>query len=567
MMPPPHIVLLQADDLSRSVLFESHLSSVIHTPRLDRFASEGVRFTRSFVTNSLCAPSRTTTLTGLGAHEHGVISVGHSAQSNGQCKTCTGTFRMPAAIESYPELLRRHGYSTAQFGKYHSHDVSFGARAFEHFRPLQRTVYRDPAYCSGWPAACRPERRRRDYESNASNALAVSWLSPWLDGTRENRPFYVEIDYFATHEPFDCGPAERALYEGKLDFPEPASLYAIWGDAPNSTAAVRHAHKVAAQRHVGLLDATYGWTPEFQCRGCVASRRVRKLGGDIARQFRLSIHDRTSRLRAIYQALVQEYARSVATLDRLVGEALDAIDVIRDDAIVFFISDQGYFLGEHGRVDKRLMYDDALYYPLLVRYPPLLEPGSIVDDVVTNLDLAPTVLRLAGVEPPPHLLGRPLFPSSPTLNRTVYYRYASHSDAVPAHLGVRTLRYKLIFWYSHDCTRLRASTAVNDAIRYPALGSLRPLADLDARLVPGLDTSWELFDLDRDPLELHNLFHQPSMAKVRCDLLRTLYRAKHEARDDDRVHCPEALRPERHLWTRSGIATIADLCGGGGGAG
>ena len=147
--PRPNILFLQADDFARATIsaYQSHLAPIVKTPHIDKLAAEGAIFDRSFVTNSLCAPSRTVILTGLHSHENGVIHITNSADQNGVCEGCKQKFEMAKGVVAYPQMLRGAGYATALFGKYHSHDFAWGARAFEHFRPVERHVYWDPKLC------------------------------------------------------------------------------------------------------------------------------------------------------------------------------------------------------------------------------------------------------------------------------------------------------------------------------------------------------------------------------------------------------------------------------------
>ena len=250
----PNILFLQADDLARAAIssYGGHLSSVLRTPNIDKLAAEGARFERSFVTNSLCAPSRTVILTGLHSHENGVIQIGQSALSNGQLpksdpKSNGRVFQIPRRVKSYPELLRSSGhYSTAQFGKYHSHDWLFGVRAFEYFRPFEKHISWNPPLCDPREhRRCAPEATK-GFETELLADLAIEWLRPWTDteSRKDCRPFYLEVDFKATHEPWDHPKHVDGLYRDVV-FPEPAGLQHVWGGATSDATAVREAAQVA----------------------------------------------------------------------------------------------------------------------------------------------------------------------------------------------------------------------------------------------------------------------------------------------------------------------------------
>jgi arylsulfatase A-like enzyme len=589
----PNILFLQADDLARAAIssYGGHLSSVLRTPNIDKLAAEGARFERSFVTNSLCAPSRTVILTGLHSHENGVIQIGQSALSNGQLpksdpKSNGRVFQIPRRVKSYPELLRSSGhYSTAQFGKYHSHDWLFGVRAFEYFRPFKEHISWNPQLCDPREhRRCAPEATK-GFETELLADLAIKWLRPWTDTESRNdcRPFYLEVDFKATHEPWDHPKHVDGLYRDVV-FPEPAGLQHVWGGATSDATAVREAAQVAKACRVGLMADKMGPTKEYQCGKCTASAQVQRLALKICDSEHVDIHNESARRSAVYQAYLGEYARSTAALDDAVGRIVRAIDSaaalgLRDRTVIVFVSDQGYYLGEHGRTDKRLMYEEGLFFPLIVRHPPEIAAGSLPSEMASNLDIAPTMLDWGQVEEPEMRImsGRSLRPAlrghaTTDWRTSVYYRYVAHSDAIPAHMGVRTARWKLIFWYSHSCSRhshaaqnaaasliesggepLTTSTGEGAAARKKT--AYAETVNFDDFIIRGVNTSWELFDLENDPHEMHNVYANSAFAQQRCELTRELLRLKAEARDHDELHCPEMTRS-----ATNGVIRLHELC-------
>jgi arylsulfatase A-like enzyme len=200
-----------------------------------------------------------------------------------------------------------------------------------------------------------------------------------------------------------------------------------------------------------------------------------------------------------YQRYIRDYMRVVAGLDAAVGRVLDHLDDsgLARNTIVVYTSDQGFFLGDHGWFDKRWMYEESLRTPLLVRWPGVVAPGAINHDLVMNLDYAQTLLDVAGVPAPPTMQGRSLVPllrgSTPADWRdAIYYQYFAYPDwhMVQRQYGVRTQRYKLIHYYE--------------------IGE------------------WELFDLARDPDELHSVYDEPSYATVVASLTQRLHELRRE---------------------------------------
>jgi arylsulfatase A-like enzyme len=206
----------------------------------------------------------------------------------------------------------------------------------------------------------------------------------------------------------------------------------------------------------------------------------------------------------------------IASIDDNVGRMLDWLDEegLTDDTVVVYTSDQGFFLGDHGWFDKRLMYEESLRMPMLVRYPEVVAPGSSCDEIVLNVDVAPTLLQLAGVAVPPVMQGRslaPLLRGEPPADwrRAMYYRYWMHRDGshdVPAHYGIRTSTHKLICYYSD------------------------PLDQPGAR-GPSDPVEWELYDLEADPLETTNVIADPVHRDTISELRAELAALQHELGD------------------------------------
>jgi arylsulfatase A-like enzyme len=198
---------------------------------------------------------------------------------------------------------------------------------------------------------------------------------------------------------------------------------------------------------------------------------------------------------------MKKYLRCAKGVDDNVGRILDYLETsgLAENTIVIYTADQGFFLGEHGLYDKRFMYEEALRMPFLIRWPGTIKAGSVNKDIVLNVDFAPTILDAVGAEPHAGMQGRsflsPLKGTTPAdWRKSMYYRYYfSHFETEP-HYGVRTDRYKLICF---DRTG-----------------------------------QWELYDLDKDPREMKNLYSLPACAGVVKDLKRDILRLQAELGDD-----------------------------------
>ncbi|MEM8747770.1 MAG: sulfatase/phosphatase domain-containing protein, partial [Actinomycetota bacterium] len=219
-----------------------------------------------------------------------------------------------------------------------------------------------------------------------------------------------------------------------------------------------------------------------------------------------------------YQRYIKDYLRTIASIDDSVGRLLDHLDEagLADDTVVVYTSDQGFFLGDHGWFDKRLMYEESLAMPFLVRDPRRVAAGSTTDAIALNVDVAPTFLELAGLDVPADVQGESLVPLldgggvAPEDWRTsMYYRYWMHGDGahnVPAHYGVRTDAHKLICYYNDGLDQLGA------------IGEPAPI-------------EWELFDLVADPLETTNVIDDPAREPVVAELRTELSRLQSEFGD------------------------------------
>jgi arylsulfatase A-like enzyme len=287
------------------------------------------------------------------------------------------------------------------------------------------------------------------------------------------KPFFLMLHHKAPHRPWTPN-AEHGAHFSTRTIPEPATM---WDDYQGRTDALRE----NKQRLVDLTPADVKQEPPAG------------LAGDALTRWK-------------YQRYMQDYLATVQSVDDNVGRVLDALDKagLGRDTIVIYTSDQGFFLGDHGLFDKRFMYEESIRMPFLVRWPAALKPGTRVDAMGLNVDFAPTFLDAAGLPPSPDMQGRSLVPvlrgqTPPDWRSSMYYRYyhdPGHHNT-RAHYGVRTKTHKLIYFWKKD--------------------------------------QWELYDLVKDPQEMHNLYGQPAQASLTARLKTELARLKKDAKDDDQL--------------------------------
>lgn len=383
-----------------------------------------------------------------------------------------------ARHRTFGEALRESGYQTAFVGKYHLGEEP--PHGFDYYDILPgQGVYENPVFIS---AAGR--RTVPGYVSDVVADLALAWL----DRREAARPFVICINDKAAHMPWQAAARYRERFAHRV-FPEPASLA---GDLAQRADAVQHSWLRVTE--LARWQAKHWGEPPAD----------------------LSPAQRRSWL---YQKLLQNYLGCVAGIDENVGRVLAWIDRqgLTEDTLVIYASDQGFFLGEHGWFDKRWMAEESQRLPLLLRYPRLIPAGGTQRSLVLTTDLAPTLLDLAGLPIPREMQGRslrPLFnPAVPAAWRqAVYYRYYATEFALPPHYGVRTDRYKLIHY--------QGPVIADDG---SAVGNLR-------RIARQID-EWELLDLERDPSETVNLYHDPQYRAIAVELHRELDRLRQELGD------------------------------------
>jgi arylsulfatase A-like enzyme len=462
----PNFLFVMSDDHAAHAI-SAYGSRINRTPNLDRIATGGMRFDACCCTNSICTPSRAAILTGTYNHVNGVTTL---------------DTHMDNTLTTFPKLLHRAGYQTAVVGKWHlGHGPAHDPTGFDFWRVLPgQGHYHDPVMLGPGPNGSHEVVERGGYVTD----LITDDCLEWLDRRDPDRPFMLLCHHKAPHRRWEPSREHFTMFDD-VDIPEPETM---WDDHATRAAVVR------AMR-MRLMDLD----PITDLKAPVPPG--------------LSEDDE---IRWRYQRYIKDYLRVIASVDDNVGRLLDWLDAngLAERTVVVYTSDQGFFLGDHGWFDKRLMYEESLAMPFMVRFPALVEPGTVCDELALNVDVAPTFLELAGVDVPPEVQGRSLVPllrgeTPPDWRGSMYYRYWMHRDgahAVPAHYGVRTRTHKLICYY-------------ND-----------PLGQEGAR-GPADPVEWELFDLVTDPLETTNVIADGHYDAVRAELEAELARLQAELGD------------------------------------
>ncbi|MDA2927102.1 sulfatase [Acidobacteria bacterium AH-259-G07] len=459
----PNILFIFTDDHARHAI-SAYGSKINTTPNLDRLAREGMLFRNCFVTNSICAPSRTVILTGKHSHINGVIN---------------NRVEFDGSQQTFPKLLQRAGYQTAMVGKWHLKTEPTG---FDYWQvlPGQGTYYN--------PKVRTPEGMKEytGYTTHIITDIAMDWLENKRD---KSKPFLLMYQHKAPHRAWEPGPKYLTMYDD-VKIPEPDTLF---DDYSHRTSAAKVQAMTIAEH---MNDRDLKFVPprnlnEEQLEKWNAAYGPKNEG------FRKANLTGEELVRWKYQRYIKDYLRCVAAVDDDLGKVLEYLDHsgLANNTVVIYNSDQGFYLGDHGWFDKRWMYEESLHMPLIIRWPGVVQPGSQDFHLVQNLDFAPTFLQIVGVEAPDDMQGHSIVPllrgeDPSNWRKSLYYHYYEFPGphSVRRHYGVRTERYKLIYYYTLN--------------------------------------EWELFDLKKDPDELHSVHRHPAYSDVVQELTAELKRLR-----------------------------------------
>ena len=452
----PNILFIMSDDHTSQAIsaYGGMLADVCPTPNIDRLAKEGMLFKNCFVTNSICTPSRAAIFTGKYAHKNGVYKFTALDQSQ----------------TTLPKLMQKAGYHTSLIGKYHLHSNPVGLDYWS-ILPGQGQ-YHDPEFIemgdespTGWVQ----HGRRTDYPGHSSDVIADKALDYLKNKRDKDKPFMFFCHFKAPHDTWEFAERYRDFLED-VEIPEPPNLFDDYQGRSDML-----------KKQLQYIGSEWGNHTNFR-------KQTAHLEGKAKKKMQ-------------YQLYMKKYLRCVKGVDDNVGRILDYLDEsgLAENTLIMYTGDQGFFLGEHGLYDKRIMYEEALRMPFLVRWPGHIKPGSISDGMILNVDFAPTILEASGMKKHPGMQGESfvtlLMGTTPAdWRKSMYYRYYySHFETEP-HLGVRTHTHKLIYFDRVD--------------------------------------QWELYNLKKDPHEMNNVYDEPAYQHVVKDLKKELKRLQNELGDD-----------------------------------
>jgi arylsulfatase A-like enzyme len=495
----PNILFIMSDDHAYQAI-SAYSDHLIKTPHIDRLAKEGILFSNACVTNSICAPSRATILTGKHTHINGKID---------------NMMPFDTTQITFPQIFQKAGYQTAMFGKLHFGNNPKGVDEFM-ILPGQGN-YINPKFITK-----DGDTTITGYVTDIITDLTLNWLDQKRD---PDRPFLMMYLHKAPHRPWWPRPDKFEEFT-KKQFPEPETLFDDYSNRGTAAKTAEmnllihmmygHDSKIRPEtvEEMGnvtpeVKESRWGFYGPYGRSNDAQKAQYEPVLDSINNFFRENWPNMTEeeKMKWKYQRYMQDYLGCISSVDDNVGRVLDYLDEngLAENTIVVYTSDQGFYLGEHGWFDKRFIYNESFKTPLLVRWPNEITAGTTNDEMVQNLDFAQTFLEAAGIEAPADMQGESLIPLLKGNNENwtrdaVYYHYYEYPSVhmVKRHYGIVTKDYKLAHFYY----------------------------DVD---------EWELYDRKKDLHEMNNVYDDPEYAEVVDDLKKRLADLRVKYKDSEEL--------------------------------
>lgn len=469
----PNIIFILSDDHATKAItaYSDFFKTLAPTPNLDRIANEGAILTNALCTNAICGPSRAAIITGKYSHINKYYK-----------NTKGGNF--DGSQWTYPKELQKNGYQTALVGKWHLASEPQGFDYFKyHIEHGEQGVYWNPTYSENGV-----EVKEQGYATNLTTDFALQWL----EKRKTDVPFCLLLQYKAPHREWSPDAKYEKLWDD-IQFPLPETFNDDYKGRALTAGNTHMTMDYFNRRDMKLLPPDSlsekqlsKWLDYGNKPGQIVTPSD-TLFGEALRYWK-------------YQTYIKDYLATIKSVDDNIGRVLDYLKAnnLEENTIVIYASDQGFFLGEHGWFDKRFMYEESIRMPFMIRYPNQIKPKTVVNDVISNIDMAPTVLEMAGLNVPKEVQGRSFFQNlkgktPKNWRQSMYYHYYEFPiwHHVQPHYGIRNERYKLIhFYYNIDV--------------------------------------WEFYDLQNDPSEMNNLIDSKEHKLLIEQMRKELYALKKE---------------------------------------
>lgn len=468
----PNILYIMSDDHTTTAIgaYGGRLASLNPTPTIDKIASEGMVLENTFCNNSICSPSRASILTGQYSVINGVTSLGGKISKDKQ----------HLGIE-----MKNAGYQTAVIGKWHLGTLPL---AFDYYKVMHsQGAYFNPIFTvKGIPTKVfktqkKAEKGSVQMQGHSTDMIANSGIE-WIQKRDRQKPFFLKLHFKAPHGNYDYAPRYEN-YLAEITIPEPENLR----DRKNNGSIATRGYKNELIHRIG---------------SSVSIRNKERYNHQVHKGTDLAGKDVSTS--QTYQRFLKKYLRCVKGVDDNIARVIAYLkqEGIYDNTIIIYTSDQGYYLGEHDFFDKRWAYEEGMRMPFIIRYPKTIKKGSRSKATIENVDFAPTLLDFAGANIPKVMQGnsfKSIVESGKTpgnWDQSAYYHYPLHMahHKVPAHIGIRTERYKLLFFYG----------------------------TLEKKDRPDTPPGWELYDLKKDPTEDNNVYDKSAYKEVVVELKEKL---------------------------------------------
>ena len=473
----PNIIFILSDDHTAQSIgaYGSIYKDIAPTPNIDKIAQEGALFGNAFCTNSISGPSRACILTGQYSHINGFM-------------INEGGAPFDSTLTTFPRLLKENGYTTAIIGKWHLWSTPQGFDYYKyHTLAYEQGEYWNPVWNDNGKKV-----REEGYATTLTSKAAINWLDKLRD---KSKPFCLLYHFKAPHRPWEPDSCYQHIFDD-IEMPYPETF-----DDDYSTRELTAGDtKMTIANHLGRKDlkmeAPDGLSPKEKSKWYSYGNNGEYLSpsdtlkGEALKRWK-------------YQRYIKDYLACTKSVDDEVGKLLAYLkeNNLDKNTILVYCGDQGFYLGEHGWFDKRFMYETSFRMPFIMRFPEVIKPRTVINDFITNVDFAPTLLDMCGVSPTEEMQGKSYYSTllgknDKPVRDAVYYHYYEYPywHHVQPHYGIRTDRYKLIHYYY----------------------------DIDV---------WEMFDLEKDPNELNNIYGKPEYKDVQEKLNKRLKELQIEYKD------------------------------------
>ncbi|MBJ6368505.1 sulfatase family protein [Snuella sedimenti] len=463
----PNVIYIMADDLATQAIsaYGGIYKDIAPTPNIDKLAQEGMLFQDVLCTNAICGPSRAAILTGNYSNKNGY----YKNESGGKFDDSQWTF---------PQEFQKQGYQTSLFGKWHLGTEPKGFNVFKYHNSAgQQGHYWDPVYNENGV-----DVKEKGYATNLSTDFALNWLDK---ERKKEAPFLMVLQYKAPHRPWEPDKKYENLWED-VEMPYPTTFNDNYAGRELTAGDTEMTMDYFSRR-----DMKFKEPENLTGREKIAWAFYGAKPGEVVQP--VGMGDEEGK-KWRYQTYIKDYLACVKSVDDNIGRVLKYLEAnnLEDNTIIVLTSDQGFYLGDHGFFDKRFIYEESLRMPFIMKYPGVIKSGSVNSDIITNIDFAPTLLDLANIKTSQQMQGRSFKPvlegnTPEDWQQGMYYHYYEfpYWHHVQPHYGIRTKKYTLAhFYYNIDV--------------------------------------WELYDLEKDPHQMHNIINDPQYANVIGSLKKEL---------------------------------------------